>query len=659
VGFTKERQIQCYDSSNYRNQTITLIVLFFQFVYRDELRNEDVALRLNSVRRLGTIALALGEERTRRELIPFLNDNNDDEDEVLLSVAEELGKFVPLIGGPEYAHFLLLPLETLASVDETVVRDRAVESLCTIGLSMPDTHLIQYFIPLIKRLASKEWTARVSACRLFAIAYPRVAAEVQTDLRAGFVQLCRDETPMVRRAAASALGAFADVIHTTNDGQGVSSSSASISSIVAGGGGGTTPMPPASSSSPSPPSSQPATQQSSSQSFIATDLLPVFLQLTSDDQDSVRLIAVEACTPLGKVLPISIATSDILPVLQRFSEDKSWRVRWNVAQQIPELSETLGSTIMLQYLLEPYIKLLRDSEAEVRAAAAEKIAAMAKLMPADLVLQQFILAGPAKELAGDASQYVRGALASVVTELAPMVGKEATNKQLLPIFLELLKDDWPDVRLGVIGKLDALNAVIGIQALSDSLLPAIQELSDDKHWRVRLAIIGHIPLLAAQLGAEFFDAKLGPQCLVWLQDGVFSIREAAIKCIADLAKEFGPDWTKDHLVEAVLSLGDNKNYLHRITVLHAAAALGRVVSMEVLSTLLLPAVVKGGQDGVPNVRFNAAKVLEQMLPFLNTSMVDQLVKPHLNQLMSDPDQDVRYFATRAMNACEYGVAAMS
>ena len=48
----------------------------------DELKNEDVALRLNSVKRLGTIALALGEERTRNELIPFLTDSNDDEDEV-------------------------------------------------------------------------------------------------------------------------------------------------------------------------------------------------------------------------------------------------------------------------------------------------------------------------------------------------------------------------------------------------------------------------------------------------------------------------------------------------------------------------------------------------------------------------------------------------
>jgi serine/threonine-protein phosphatase 2A regulatory subunit A len=38
------------------------------------------------VKRLGTIALALGEERTRNELIPFLTDSNDDEDEVRAAV---------------------------------------------------------------------------------------------------------------------------------------------------------------------------------------------------------------------------------------------------------------------------------------------------------------------------------------------------------------------------------------------------------------------------------------------------------------------------------------------------------------------------------------------------------------------------------------------
>ncbi|KAM1098883.1 hypothetical protein TB2_005417 [Malus domestica] len=60
----------------------------------DERKNEDIKLRLNSIRRISTIARALGEERTKKELIPFLSENNDDDDEVLLAMAEELGVFI-------------------------------------------------------------------------------------------------------------------------------------------------------------------------------------------------------------------------------------------------------------------------------------------------------------------------------------------------------------------------------------------------------------------------------------------------------------------------------------------------------------------------------------------------------------------------------------
>ena len=75
----------------------------------DELKNEDMKLRLNSVRRLSTIAVALGVERTRNELIPFLNESIDDEDEVLIALADELGNFVEYVGGPPHAASLLTP----------------------------------------------------------------------------------------------------------------------------------------------------------------------------------------------------------------------------------------------------------------------------------------------------------------------------------------------------------------------------------------------------------------------------------------------------------------------------------------------------------------------------------------------------------------------
>lgn len=38
----------------------------------DELKHEDVTYRLNSIKKLNIIASALGVERTRTELIPFL-----------------------------------------------------------------------------------------------------------------------------------------------------------------------------------------------------------------------------------------------------------------------------------------------------------------------------------------------------------------------------------------------------------------------------------------------------------------------------------------------------------------------------------------------------------------------------------------------------------
>ena len=116
----------------------------------DELKNEDIQLRLNSIRKLSTIARALGEDRTRKELIPFLSENNDDDDEVLLAMAEELGVFVPYVGGVEYANILLPPLETLCTVEETCVRDKAVESLGRIGAQMREQDLVEYFIPLVK-----------------------------------------------------------------------------------------------------------------------------------------------------------------------------------------------------------------------------------------------------------------------------------------------------------------------------------------------------------------------------------------------------------------------------------------------------------------------------------------------------------------------------
>lgn len=54
----------------------------------------------------------------------MLVESVEDEDEVLTALSEELGKFVEYVGGPEYGHVLLSPLENLAAIEEPLVREK-------------------------------------------------------------------------------------------------------------------------------------------------------------------------------------------------------------------------------------------------------------------------------------------------------------------------------------------------------------------------------------------------------------------------------------------------------------------------------------------------------------------------------------------------------
>ena len=52
----------------------------------------------------------------------------------------------------------------------------------------------------------------MSSCGAFISTYPPAPEGLRGDLRALFAHLCRDDTPMVRRAAAQNLAAFARIV---------------------------------------------------------------------------------------------------------------------------------------------------------------------------------------------------------------------------------------------------------------------------------------------------------------------------------------------------------------------------------------------------------------------------------------------------------------
>lgn len=90
----------------------------------DELKSSDQKKRVNSVKNLTTVAVALGQERTRQELLPYILELMDDEEEVLVSLAEILPSQLDNAGGPQYAEHVLRPLEKLCASEETTVREQ-------------------------------------------------------------------------------------------------------------------------------------------------------------------------------------------------------------------------------------------------------------------------------------------------------------------------------------------------------------------------------------------------------------------------------------------------------------------------------------------------------------------------------------------------------
>ena len=54
-------------------------------------------------------------------------------------------------------------------------------------------------------------------------------------------------------------------------------------------------------------------------------------------QDSVRLLAVEACADIASLLPSEDTEQLVMPTLREAANDKSWRVRYMVADKFTEV----------------------------------------------------------------------------------------------------------------------------------------------------------------------------------------------------------------------------------------------------------------------------------------------------------------------------------
>ncbi|GJN12703.1 hypothetical protein PR202_ga31008 [Eleusine coracana subsp. coracana] len=228
------------------------------------------------------------------------------------------------------------------------------------------------------------------------------------------------------------------------------------------------------------------------QPHLKTEIISIFDDLTQDDQDSVRLLAVEGCAALGKLLEPQDCVAHILPVIVNFSQmtliisgliillfvspDRTSPgvfVIW-FANQLYELCEAVGPEPTRADLVPAYVRLLRDNEAEVRIAAAGKVTKFCRILSPQLAIQHILPC--VKDLSSDSSQHVRSALASVIMGMAPVLGKVFSIRDAAANNLKRLAEEF--------GPEWAMQHIIP-QVVEKTVKPCLVELSEDPDVDVR------------------------------------------------------------------------------------------------------------------------------------------------------------------------------
>lgn len=88
--------------------------------------------------------------------------------------------------------------------------------------------------------------------------------------------------------------------------------------------------------------------------------------------------------------------------------------------------------------------------------------------------------------------------------MAPLVGKNYCISTVIPILLELMKDDSSEVRLNVAGNMVKLSSVVDSALLTPAFLQILTKMTKDTQWRVRMGIFKLIGELSVVYGKEVF-----------------------------------------------------------------------------------------------------------------------------------------------------------
>jgi len=258
--------------------------------------------------------------------------------------------------------------------------------------------------------------------------------------------------------------------------------------------------------------------------YFLVEMMPQFKNMSTDDQDSVRILCIESLIRISKNLSKEMNKSHMIPILIKLTRDKAWKVRTSVAKNFARMPEAMGKEITDNSLINIFSTLLQDPEGEVRTAAVVSFAQFVKeVSPSKLTSITIQMLN----LLTDTLPLVRAGAAENLAYLSKHITPDILKTKVLPALLSAMKQEQDDeVKIELVQTLKNCGLSIGQEFFR--LVPQIEigKFMMETNWRVRKATLEMITELAQGFKTvELFEVYLQEFFFKYFTDEVHSVRD--------------------------------------------------------------------------------------------------------------------------------------
>lgn len=564
-------------------------------LFTEDIKTNSIHERLFTAGNMWLVAAALGPEKTRSELIPFLMQENNFEGEIKAIIAEQLGNFVKYVGGPQYAYFIINPLKNLIDSDEIFVRQKAIESLAAVCSCIPSSSRDTTITNLISQLFQGPYTtSRIAGCTLLPKLYEMVTGQNKAKLRRGFLACTRNEIPIVRRAALHAIPSLTNILK---------------------------------------------------QNVIVSEIVRQALtERLNDDDESIRVMIPECLPAVAAKIANAERHSVLVPLARALTKDSSWWVRVNLAKTLPLIVPYFAADLIGSDIGTIILFLLRDFDPEVKTAAC---GCCKQIVDVLVKVPQFFNDNVLPEitnLSEDKFKQVREEVAADILVFGKITGDAVSREKLYPILCNLVEDQEKDVVIAALKGLYTNFTSIDSYAITHAVLPKLVEIATKEDFRIKLEIVNLLGLFLPFVTPEAIPTQIIPLIKDWLRDSVFAVREAVCKALPTIIKVIHNAEVTNLILDLLVSLIYDPVFLRRQAALLAIFYLSDILPKDENTEKILPSVILMSSDPVPNVRILCGKVLVKLKNCVNQKGISQ-INLSLKLLKKDQDPDVQFFAS--------------